>query len=337
VSAPPELPAAAPHVDVHVHSSPPSFRRALATAGPDVTARFGYLEKFAGGLVDADHRIAEMDAARVGLALLSVPPPAAEVLGPTRSARLAADLNDDLLADARQRPERCRVLLTVPVSDPLAALREVERVGDDPLVAGVYALAHHRDAVVDDRALDDVWAAAAQRGLPVVLHPAFEQPPVSVRDWLLPTSLDAVFSTTIAAARMMLSGTLDRVPAMTLVVPHLGGTLPYLAQRLVDQSGTGDARFDVAQYLRTRVLVDTCSFHPPALRCAVDTMGADRVLLGSDAPFRGPIVRAVTDVEQSFLGEVDQRLVLSETALATFRIPAAAPARAPALSPGGST
>ncbi len=313
-------PAAPGHVDVHVHCSPPAFRRALDAADAGVAARFRYLAAFAEALTDADVRLAEMDRAGVAIGLLSVPPPAADVLGPSRCGRLATELNEDLLADAGRRPDRLRILLTLPVSDPAAAVREIERIGGDPLVAGVYALAHHRDGTLDDPALDDVWAAAAERELPVVLHPAFEAPPAALRDWLLPTSLDAVFSTSIVAARLMLSGTLDRVPEMTVVVPHLGGTLPYLVQRLVDQSGTGDARHDVDHYLRTRVVIDTCSYHPPAFRCAVDTVGVERVLLGSDYPFRGPIARAVGDVAHSHLAVADRNRVLRGNALSTFRL-----------------
>lgn len=311
---------AAGAVDVHVHASPPAFRRALAESEPSVRARFGYLEKFAAGLTSREQRLAELDAAGVEVGLLSVPPPAAAVLGPARAGRLAAELDDELLEDASARPERFRVLLTLATGDPAAALREIERLGDDPLVAGVYALAHHREHRLDDPALDDVWAAAAERSLPLMIHPAFEESPPAMRDWLLPTGLDAVFSTSLVAARLMLSGVLDRVPRLTLLVPHLGGTLPYLVQRLVDQSGTGDAQHDVAHYLRHRVLLDTCSYHPPALRCAVDTVGVGRVVLGSDYPFRGPVARAVDDVRGSFLSPDEQALVLAGTATTTFRL-----------------
>ena len=316
--------AAPGHVDVHVHSSPPSFMRAVEDA-PRSEARLAHVRLHAAALTDVSARLAGMDAAGVGLALLSVPPPAAEIDGPDAAGALAAAFDDELLEEASAHPDRFRVLLTLATSDPVAARKEIERLGDEPLVAGVYALAHHVERRLDDPALDEVWTAAAERGLPVLLHPAFEPQPPAFRDWALPTSLDAVFSTSVVAARLLLSGTLDRVPDLTLVVPHLGGTLPYVLQRLVDQSGTGDAEHDVAHYLRHQVLVDTCSYHPPALRCAVDTMGAERVLLGSDYPFRGSIARAVDDLQSSFLPAADRELVLGATAATTFRLDPGAP------------
>jgi aminocarboxymuconate-semialdehyde decarboxylase len=194
----------------------------------------------------------------------------------------------------------------------------VDEFGGHPLVAGLSALAHHREHRLDDRAYEDVWQLAAAGGLPVQLHPAFEEPPGPLRDWALPTSLDAVFSTTLVAARLMLSGALDRAPDLLLVIPHLGGTLPYLAQRLVDQSGTGDAEHDVAHYLRTRVLLDSCSYQPSALRCALDVVGSDRVALGSDFPFRGPLSRSVDDLMTADLSATDRQRLLRDNAVAAF-------------------
>lgn len=113
---------------------------------------------------------------------------------------------------------------------------------------------------------------------------------------------------------MMLSGTLDEHPGLDLVIPHLGGVLPYLAQRLIDQSDRGAARHDIPTYLRNRTYLDTCSFHQPALRCALDTVGPSRLVLGSDYPFRGPVERALADVRDSGFDEAIQELVLSRNA-----------------------
>ena len=312
-------PALAPGaIDIHGHASPPSFQEALRRADSETARRFANLVDHRAALDDLSERPAAMDAAGIGVALLSVPPPGAEMLGADSAPRLARACNEELIAAAELQPDRFRVLLTVPLSDPAASAREIDDLGDHPLVAGVSALAHHREHRLDGPEYDDVWQLAGARGLPVQLHPAFEEPPGPLRDWALPTSLDAVFSTSLVAARLMLSGALDRAPGLLLVVPHLGGTLPYLAQRLVEQSGTGAARHDVAHYLRNRVLLDSCSYHPPALRCALDTVGADRVALGSDFPFRGPLARSVDDIVSADLAEADRQRLLRDNALVAF-------------------
>jgi aminocarboxymuconate-semialdehyde decarboxylase len=124
---------------------------------------------------------------------------------------------------------------------------------------------------------------------------------------------------------------LDRVPELTLIVPHLGGVLPYLTQRLVDQSATGAAEHDALWYMQNRLLFDSCSFHPPALRCAIETVTADRILLGSDYPIRGTLVRAVGDIETSGLPQPDQAAILQGNArrygLGVGRTDAASPSK----------
>jgi predicted TIM-barrel fold metal-dependent hydrolase len=309
---------AAGAVDVHGHASPPSFQRAVGQVDAATARRFANLTEHARALTDLAGRPSAMDDAGIGAVLLSVPPPGAELVGPRSAPDLARATNEELLAAAEDHPDRFRVLLTVPLSDPAASARVVDEFGAHPLAAGISALAHHREHRLDDRAYDDVWQLAAARGLPVQLHPAFEEPPGPLRDWALPTSLDAVFSTTLVAARLMLSGALDRAPGLLLGIPHLGGTLPYLAQRLVDQSGTGDAEHDVAHYLRTRVLLDSCSYQPSALRCALDVVGSDRIALGSDFPFRGPLARAVDDLATAGLPDEDRHRLLRDNAIAAF-------------------
>lgn len=52
--------------------------------------------------------------------------------------------------------------------------------------------------------------------------------------------------------------------------------------------------------------MDTSLFHPPAPRCALETVGASRLVLGSDHPARGPLHRRVDDIAASFTDEKDQ-------------------------------
>jgi aminocarboxymuconate-semialdehyde decarboxylase len=84
---------------------------------------------------------------------------------------------------------------------------------------------------------------------------------------------------------------------------------------MVDLSATGDAEHDVLHYLRNRCLLDSCSYHPPALDCAVATVSAERIMLGSDFPFRGPIKRATDDIGGSALGEADRAAILRGNAV----------------------
>jgi predicted TIM-barrel fold metal-dependent hydrolase len=208
-------------------------------------------------------------------------------------------------------------------------------VASHPLAQGVSALTHNGDWTLDQAELEPLWARAAALGFPLVLHPSFDCRPQAMTDWTLGGSLHAVTSSSVGAARLVMSGMLDRVPGLEVVVPHLGGTLPYLAQRLLDM-GSGDAEHDFLHYLRNRLFVDTCSYHPPAFRCAVDTVGADRVMLGTDYPFRGSLQRAVDDVVANAPDASARAAMLGATAARWFGVARPAGATTPAPPPNAA-
>lgn len=300
-------------IDVHQHYAPPALIEAVSLARPELAT------SLTGPAAVLDPRIRDMDECGIDAALLSVPQPA--MLDPGGDgagyAELARRCNDELVHAAARYPGRFGVLAVLPLADPEASVAEIGRIGGHELVRGVIAFAATDRWTLDRPELEPVYQEIARRDLPVLVHPALDRlsaHPV-FGDFGLRASLAPMVETSAAVARIMLSGMLDRVPGLTLIVPHLGGVLPYLAQRLSDQSGTGAAEHDCLEYLRSRCLLDSCSFHAPALACAVDTVSADRVMLGSDYPYRGPLARAVADIVDSGLDEGARAAILGATAV----------------------
>jgi aminocarboxymuconate-semialdehyde decarboxylase len=269
-------------------------------------------------LAALERRIAEMDDCGIDVSVISLPPPAATFGSLATTRRVAAAANDAMLDAAERHPGRFSVLLALPLPDVGASLAEIDRVASHPLAQGVSALTNAETWSLDEPQFEAVWAYAAQRELPLVLHPAFDCRPAKFADWTIGGSLHAVMSSSLGVARLVMSGMLDRVPTLDVIVAHLGGTIPYLAQRFVDM-GRGDAQYDMAHYLRRRLYLDTCSYHPPAFRCALDTVGADRLVLGTDYPFRGSLRRAVDDVIENAPTPEARVAILGGTASLWFR------------------
>jgi predicted TIM-barrel fold metal-dependent hydrolase len=325
---------AVPVVDTHTHYVPPSYRAALlhqALRDPAFAAQHRLRLLSAAAADDPanspDRRYEDMAAAGVDHCLVSLPPPAATFGSPADAAAVARAANDEMLGLADGSGGRLSVLVSLPLPHVESALAELDRVSGDPLVSGVQVLTTGAERALAPDVAEPVLAAVAACGLPVVLHPAVEPLPPVYGEWLLEASLAPLTSSTVAFARLVLSGVLDRVPSLQLVVPHLGGFLPYVVQRVAD-FGRGDAEHELGHYLRERVHLDTCSYHPPALRCAVETVGAGRLVLGSDYPFRGAQARAVDDVRTFFADEpglLDD--VLGRTATGLFRGTSHAPVR----------
>jgi aminocarboxymuconate-semialdehyde decarboxylase len=124
---------------------------------------------------------------------------------------------------------------------------------------------------------------------------------------------------TVSIMQMILAGIPSRYPHMKIINSHLGGALPMILQRADNQYGWAapDSPEKPSTAAR-RMWYDTVGHgHPPALRAAVDSFGADRLLLGTDFPYEsGDVFRtAVTYIEQSGLDPEQARQILDGNAL----------------------
>jgi predicted TIM-barrel fold metal-dependent hydrolase len=312
-----------PIIDVHTHHVPDGYRRLLnelAAGGGLSPDQLTSLAPVLGApeLADAcrDH-LAQMDATGVDISVVAVPPPAATVGDAAARSALASTANDELVDLATANRGRFAIALTLPLPHPEACLAEVSRLGSHEVVRGVSVPTCSQEWTPDDASLEPVWRTCAELGLPLLLHPAIEPSPAAWERWLLRASLGPMTSSSLGCARLALSGMLDRVPTLDVIVPHLGGTLPYLTQRFVD-FGNGDAEHDLRHYLSERLWRDTCSYHPPAMQCAIATAGIDRLMLGTDHPYRGPIARGLADVRTALSDDAQVATVLGATAARWF-------------------
>jgi aminocarboxymuconate-semialdehyde decarboxylase len=306
-------------IDTQHHLVPPGYHAALreAAAGDGHVAE---ANAFVLSLDDRhpcrrlDGRLAELDAAGVDVAVLSVPPPPAMPADRGAAAAAVTTANEELIEACATAPDRYVALAGLPLPHVDAALAELDRLAARRAVRGL-SIGVDLAQAPDPVALEPVLARASELDYPVVIHPASWAAPGSpFAEHNLFSALEHPLATSLLATRLVLSGVLDRLPELVLVVPHLGGVLPYLAQRLQDSTRSGLAAHPIEHYLRTRLLYDTCSFHLPALRCAIDTVGAERIVLGSDYPFRGALRRCVDDVAAAGLDAADEAAILGRTA-----------------------
>ena len=106
----------------------------------------------------------------------------------------------------------------------------------------------------------------------------------------------------VAVVRLVMGGVMERFPNLKVIVSHLGGAIPYLAERVQNcyeaypecQENISGPAID---YLK-RFYYDTVSFFEPALMCAYSFAGADHLILGSDYPHViGDIREAITSIQ----------------------------------------
>jgi len=155
-----------------------------------------------------------------------------------------------------------------------------------------------------DRRFWPVYEVANERGAFLYIHPTS---PVGVEAmteyWLMPL-VGFLFDTTLAAAHLVFAGVVERFPRIQWVLSHLGGAVPYLAERL-DRGfyAFRECRQHIerppSEYLKDRFLYDTVNFDARALGLAMEFAGADRLLAGSDYPHQiGSIPRMLESVRE---------------------------------------
>jgi aminocarboxymuconate-semialdehyde decarboxylase len=237
---------------------------------------------------DPAAKIAEMDSRGIGSAVVSCPPPMfCYDVSSDRGASFCAAANDGMAKLCGGYPDRLRWLANLPMQDPPEAVRMYRaalRQGCVGVAIGT-SIAGRR---LDEPMFAEFWAAAADLGPPVLVHPAFNQPHPGLDPYYLQNAIGNPLETTLAVERMICAGVFARHPSLRLVVLHGGGFLPYQAGRLAHASGVRpEIPVTAADVWRAfgQMYFDTITHDLAALWYLVQRVGADHVLLGTDLPF----------------------------------------------------
>jgi aminocarboxymuconate-semialdehyde decarboxylase len=241
------------------------------------------------GMFDWDMRIKAMDKGGVDISVVSLTCPSVYWGGEDTSATTARMMNDDFASAQAAHPDRIRWYATLPWEYPQSAVAELERAVAKGAV-GVMVLANIVGASLTAPRFAPIWEAIDRQKLPVLVHPT-APPGVGEMDMAthsLTASIGFTFDTSLAIARCISDGFLDRYPNLRLIASHGGGALPYLAGRLdichaKIPACSARAADKPSNYLR-RIYVDSVVFAQNALQMCVDTVGPDNVLYGSDYP-----------------------------------------------------
>ena len=291
-------------LDAHVHVIVPELARTSAHPEdwrPLIERRDGAQEIELGGrrirsavdeFSDLDTILATLAGRGIGAALLC---PWVALLFERLEVDVALERcrlqNAGLAAMHAHEPERVRLLGSVPLQDPQLAAAELTALMAVPGFVGVEVPASVAGRPLGDPALEPFWAAAEESDALVFVHPttrAFSDPVFD--DHYLWNLVGNPFETTLAAAHLVLSSTMARHPRLRVLLAHAGGTILALrgrlrhAQQTVTAANTAPAPAVDAQILE-RFLFDTVTHDARLLGDLVATVGADRVLLGSDYPF----------------------------------------------------
>ena len=329
-------------VDIHSHLYPQCYLDDLrrATSPPRVvedagqewlvlyadqeTAKGARGARLGPAFYDPAARLAAMDRAGVDVSVLSLGNPWYQGHSAGDAAGRAAAVNDELAAICDRSGGRFRLFAAVPDEDLAAATAELARIGGRPGVVGLL-MGTRLGGRWLDRDSEAFWDQVERMGLPVFLHP---HPGVGGDDLagygnLLRLGLGFPFETAVAAARLVLSGTLDRHPGLKLILAHGGGALPALMPRLLAYAGLSQKTVPCAPDSLARFWYDTLTYSPVVLRMLAESAGTSRLMYGTDRPYAAADDRGLQElIRQTGWDDAQMAAVLGGNAIAFLGIEA---------------
>ncbi|HKV92594.1 MAG TPA: amidohydrolase family protein [Candidatus Angelobacter sp.] len=317
-------------VDFHNHYYPPEYIKAIEQSPSAVRITYdaeknpalhypGDYNIAVRGHRDIDYREQMLRTSGVDVQVISLTTPGTHIEAPAIAIRLAQLCNDAFARVVSDKRGLFVALATLPLCDPAASVAELRRAMEQLKFRGAMVFSNINGTALSDQRFWPLWEAANQLGAIIHIHPTN---PVGVEAmlnyWLMPL-VGFLMDTTLAAASLVFSGVPERFPNIKWVLGHLGGAIPYLAERL-------DRGFEAFAECRTHIsrppssylkkfYFDTVNFDPRALELAVSFAGASQILAGSDYPHQiGSIPKMLESLQAMRVTEEKRKMVLGGNA-----------------------
>jgi aminocarboxymuconate-semialdehyde decarboxylase len=277
---------------------------------------------------------------------LSLPSPDA-LGGPDLSPEFARVANDGMADMVRKWPKKFPAFIaSLPMNNVPAALDEMDRAIEKLGARGIQICTSVNGRPMDEPEFFPVFERVTRHHkLPVFMHPVRpgsrpDYPTEQASKYEIWQVLGWPYETSVAMARFVFSGLLEKLPDLRLVTHHCGAMIPFLsgrAETLWAQLGARSADGSDAEILKRMskkpieyfkmFYADTVlGGSAPALRCGLDFFGIDKIVFASDCPFdpeNGPmfIREGIRSIEDLKLSDEDRRKIYFGNALKLLNMP----------------
>ena len=319
-----------PVIDFHNHYYPPEYIKALEQGPSAVRITYdaernpclhypGDYNVAVPGHRDIDYREQALKDAGVDTQVITLTTPGTHIEEPATAVRLARMVNDCFARVVAGKKGRFVALATLPLCDPAASVGELRRAMEQLHFRGAMVFSNVNGVALSDQRFWKLYELADELGAVLHIHPTNPVGVEAMLDyWLMPL-VGFLMDTTLAAASLVFSGVTERFPRIRWVLSHLGGAIPYLAERLDrGYEAFADCRKNIQQppsaYLK-RFYFDTVNFDPRAVELAITFAGADHILAGSDYPHQiGSIPKMLESLRAIRVSEEDREKILGGNA-----------------------
>lgn len=271
----------------------PEFLSYLDMAMPNVSEQGR--TRIIGALSDfGEQRLAAMDAAGVGLSVLSISGPGVQGETDTAVAVKVARKGNDMLAEQiAKQPDRYAGFAHLAMQDPKGAGDELERCVKELGFVGSMVNGHTNGVYLDDARYDPFWERMQDLDVPLYLHPgdSFRLPYVleGAPELLKPT-WEWTVETSSHFLRLVFSGVFDRFPRLKVVLGHMGEALPFYLWRLDSRAelivGKRPLKMAPSAYLKRNLYITTSGVCDDApMIASLSSLGMDHVMFSVDYPY----------------------------------------------------
>ena len=275
-------------------------------------------------LRNPQRKISDMEEKRIGMHILSSTPFAFfyEVENDL-AVELARFHNDRLSEMVRKHPGRFAAMATLPMQVPEEAVKELERAVNKLDLRGVEIGSNVNKRELGDEIFWPIYKAMEAMNMPMFVHPHHVAGLDRLMDYYLNNLIGNPLDTTIAATRLIFSGTIEKFPRLKIILAHGGGQFPFIFGRIEHgYKVRPEPKERVHQSPRAflnNFYFDTITHNPDALRYLIGFAGSDHVLMGSDYPYdMGDDNPVQTVLSLSGIEEEDRCKILQENAISLF-------------------
>ena len=273
---------------------------------------------------EMNKRFAVMDATGVEMQVLSICPQAPNFEDKSHAVDAAKRANDLYAETVHKWPKRFMAYTALPLPHVDEALKELDRGLSQLKFVGVTMTTFVLDKSLGDPLFAPIYEEINRRKSVLYIHPSgngVASPFVS--PFKLTWEIGAPIEDTVSILHLISKGVPQRYPNMRIINSHLGGLLPMVYQRLDNQYTWENPLPEKPSITAKRMWYDTVGHGwPPALRAAVDSMGADRIVLGTDFPYESGELfkRAINYVSDAGLKQSDIDKILDQNAAAVLGV-----------------
>ena len=239
---------------------------------------------------DLEDRMRVLDAQGIDIQVVAPPPFQCWYQSPIEHCIKGSEIvNDGLVEWAGKRPDRFVALGTLPMTDPDAAVIELERCMGPLGMKGLQILTNIDGEELASARFEPVWKKAKELGALIMVHPNGFTEGDRFHDYYFANVMGNPLETSLAVAHLIFSGTMERFPDLKVLAVHGGGFLPAYSARIDHAWGARkDSHADLphppTHYLR-KMYFDSVVFSDHQLEYLVKTYGADKIVMGSDYPY----------------------------------------------------